>query len=59
MVSIFQPKTMKFEFPEGLCGDKNDDENEDLKSLDEAKKSFQTFIDRNKNRSDVPSWFSI
>lgn len=49
---------MKFEFPDIFKNSKDDDE-ENLKSLDEAKKSFKNYIDRNKDRPDVPSWFSI
>lgn len=49
---------MKFEYPD-LFGSKKEDGEDEEKSLSEAKKSFQNYIDRNKHRSDVPSWFSI
>lgn len=49
---------MKFEFPD-IFQKKKGDTDDDMKSLDEAKKSFKSFIKRNKDRSDVPSWFSI
>lgn len=52
------PKTMSFEFPD-LFASKKDEEVQQEKSLDEAKKSFQKYIDKNKNRPDIPSWFSI
>ncbi|CAH2087513.1 unnamed protein product [Euphydryas editha] len=52
------PKDMKFEFP-NIFEKKKGDSDDDMKSLDEAKKSFKNYIERNKDRSDVPSWFSI
>ncbi|CAH0718228.1 unnamed protein product, partial [Brenthis ino] len=52
------PKTMKFEFP-NIFEKKKGDSEDDAKSLDEVKKSFKQYIDRNKDRSDVPSWFTI
>ncbi|CAH2267297.1 probable 39S ribosomal protein L23, mitochondrial [Pararge aegeria] len=52
------PKTMKFEFPD-IFEKKKGDTEDDMKSLDEAKKSFKSFIQRNKDRPDIPSWFSI
>ncbi|XP_050349747.1 probable 39S ribosomal protein L23, mitochondrial [Nymphalis io] len=52
------PKTMKFDFP-NIFEKKKGDGDDDMKSLDEAKKSFKNYIERNKDRSDVPSWFSI
>lgn len=55
---ITLPKDMKFEYP-NLFEMAKDEEEEAEKSLGDAKKSFQKYIDRNKNRSDVPSWFSI
>lgn len=48
---------MKFEYP-NIFGDKDGDEDQE-KALDEAKKSFKNYIDRNKHRPDVPSWFTI
>ncbi|KAI5643854.1 ribosomal protein l23 domain-containing protein [Phthorimaea operculella] len=52
------PKGETFKFPD-LFDKAKEDQEEQEKSLDEAKKSFKTYIDRNKDRSDVPSWFSI
>ncbi|CAG9790972.1 unnamed protein product [Diatraea saccharalis] len=52
------PKNMSFEFP-NIFEKVEDQDDENMKSLDDAKKSFKSYIDRNKNRSDVPSWFSI
>lgn len=49
---------MKFEYPK-LFAEKNTVEEDDMKSLDEAKKTFKGYLERNKDRSDVPSWFSI
>lgn len=49
---------MKFEFPDLFSGIK-DEEKEHEKSLEEAKKSYKKYIDQNKNRPDIPSWFSI
>lgn len=31
----------------------------DEKSLDESKKGFKNFLDRNKKRPGTPGWFSI
>lgn len=49
---------MKFEYP-NIFGNKKDDDEEQEKALSEAKKSFKNYIDRNKHRTDVPSWFTI
>lgn len=55
---MFQPKDQKFEYPD-LFAAKKEDEEEQQKSLDDAKNTFKQYIEQNKNRSDVPSWFSI
>lgn len=55
---IFQPKDVTFKFPDLFDGKKDEDE-ENMKSLDEAKKTFSEYLDKNKDRKDVPSWFSI
>lgn len=55
---FFQPKEITFEFPDLFAGKKDDDEDE-LKTLDESKKNFQNYLERNKNRPNLPSWFSI
>lgn len=52
------PKTMKFEFPDLFAG-KISEEEEHMKSLDETKKGFRTYLNQNKDRPDIPSWFSI
>ncbi|XP_026750037.2 39S ribosomal protein L23, mitochondrial [Galleria mellonella] len=52
------PKDTKFVFPDIFEKSKDADE-EHLKSLEEAKKTFKNYIHRNKSRPDVPSWFSI
>lgn len=49
---------MTFKYPDLFEGLKKEDE-ESMKSLDEAKKSFNDYLERNKERTDVPSWFSI
>lgn len=49
---------MTFEFP-NLFEKDQDDKAENEKSLAEAKKTYRAYIDRNKDRKDVPSWFSI
>lgn len=49
---------MTFEFPDIFAGKKEDGE-ENLKSLDEAKNNFRKYLDRNKDRPNLPSWFSI
>ncbi|CAK1580924.1 unnamed protein product [Parnassius mnemosyne] len=55
---IVLPKDMTFKFPEIFDSKKNDEE-ENMKSLDEAKKNFSDYLEKNKDRTDVPSWFSI
>ncbi|CAH0399418.1 unnamed protein product [Chilo suppressalis] len=52
------PKNMSFEFPD-IFEKVKDQDDENMKSLEEAKKSFKSFINRNKDRKDVPSWFTI
>lgn len=49
---------MKFEFP-NIFEKSKDDREENEKSLEDAKKTYKSYIERNKDRSDVPSWFSI
>ncbi|XP_026326088.1 39S ribosomal protein L23, mitochondrial [Hyposmocoma kahamanoa] len=55
---VTMPKNMTFEFP-NLFEKDQDDKAENEKSLAEAKKTYRAYIDRNKDRKDVPSWFSI
>ncbi|XP_013147483.1 PREDICTED: 54S ribosomal protein L23, mitochondrial [Papilio polytes] len=55
---IVLPKDMTFKYPDLFEGLKKEDE-DSMKSLDEAKKSFNDYLERNKERTDVPSWFSI
>uniref|UniRef100_A0A2A4JM57 Large ribosomal subunit protein uL23m n=1 Tax=Heliothis virescens TaxID=7102 RepID=A0A2A4JM57_HELVI len=55
---VVLPKDMKFKYP-NIFGTKKDEERDEEKALSEAKKSFQNYIKRNKDRTDVPSWFSI
>ncbi|KAJ8718574.1 hypothetical protein PYW08_002811 [Mythimna loreyi] len=55
---VVLPKDMKFEYPD-IFGSKKDDGEDEQKALGEAKKNFQNYIDRNKHRTDVPSWFTI
>ncbi|CAH4022225.1 probable 39S ribosomal protein L23, mitochondrial [Pieris brassicae] len=52
------PKTTTFEFP-NIFEKKKGDVEDDLKSLEETKKTFKQYIERNRDRSDIPSWFSI
>lgn len=49
---------MKFEYP-NIFEKAKDEVEEQEKAMSEAKKSFKDYIDRNKNRTDVPSWFTI
>ncbi|CAG9566012.1 unnamed protein product [Danaus chrysippus] len=51
------PKTHKFEFP-NIFEEKKSSE-DDAKALEETKKTFKKFLEKNKDRTDVPSWFSI
>lgn len=49
---------MKFEYPDIFSATKDDGE-EEQKALSESKKNFQNYLDRNKHRTDIPSWFTI
>uniref|UniRef100_A0A6B2EFW6 Large ribosomal subunit protein uL23m n=1 Tax=Phlebotomus kandelakii TaxID=1109342 RepID=A0A6B2EFW6_9DIPT len=52
------PRDTSFEFPDIFPKDKKEKMKEE-KSLDEAKKNYKKFLDRNKSRPSVPGWYSI
>lgn len=62
-LSIFifpQPKDQKFVYPDIFPKDKTEQgQKETDKSVGELKKSFQQYLDRNKERPGVPNWFTI
>ncbi|KPI98381.1 39S ribosomal protein L23, mitochondrial [Papilio xuthus] len=49
---IVLPKDMTFKYPDLFEGLKKEDE-ESMKSLDEAKKSFNDYLEKNKERTDI------
>lgn len=57
--SSFQPKDVKFEFPNIFPEDPKEKAHDDSKSLDQAKETFKKYLDRNKLRPGTPSWFSL
>lgn len=57
--SPFQPKDMKFEFPNLFPAEAKQQLEDDKKSLDEAKKNHKKYLEKNKHRPGTPGWFSI
>lgn len=55
------PKDVKFEFPDIFPSEAEDKkkQREDEKALDQSKDAFKKYLDRNKKRRGVPSWYSI
>lgn len=55
------PKEVKFTFPDLFPEDAESKQSlkDDEKGLDEAKKRYKEFLDRNKKRPALPGWFSI
>lgn len=55
------PKEVQFTFPDVFPEDAETKKNlkDDEKSLDEAKKKYKEYLDRNKKRRALPGWFSI
>jgi hypothetical protein len=55
------PKEVNFTFPDLFPEDAESKKQikEDQKSMDMAKDRYKEFLDRNKNRRDVPGWFSL
>ncbi|GBP07704.1 39S ribosomal protein L23, mitochondrial [Eumeta japonica] len=47
------PKHMTFEFPD-IFENKEDEDDEHSKEMEEAKKNFQNYIEKNKDRPDLP-----
>ncbi|XP_018336724.1 probable 39S ribosomal protein L23, mitochondrial [Agrilus planipennis] len=52
------PKEEKFEFPDLFPKEKETKE-ADEKTLDEVKKGHKKFLEKNKDRHNIPGWFSI
>ncbi|XP_055387908.1 39S ribosomal protein L23, mitochondrial-like [Condylostylus longicornis] len=53
------PKDQKFGFP-NLFPEKNKEKKEsEDRAIEDSKKGFKNFLDRNKSRPGTPSWFSI
>lgn len=53
-----QPKGETFQFPD-LFKEKDKEASDHEKALEEVKKGYQQFLDRNKNRPNMPGWFTI
>jgi hypothetical protein len=55
------PKEVSFTYPDLFPEDAESKQSikEDEKSLDDAKKRYKEFLDRNKKRRALPGWFSI
>ncbi|GLV35531.1 mitochondrial ribosomal protein L23 [Carabus blaptoides fortunei] len=53
------PREETFEYPDIFPSDKKKQEEDDRKSLDETKKGFKNFLNRNNDRPGTPGWFSF
>lgn len=55
------PKEVEFTFPDIFPEDSETKKSiaDDEKALDDAKKKYKEFLDRNKNRRALPGWFSF
>lgn len=55
------PKDVKFAFPDIFPSDAEakKQQRDDEKALDQSKDAFKSYLDRNKHRQNLPSWFSI
>ncbi|XP_065158087.1 large ribosomal subunit protein uL23m [Atheta coriaria] len=53
------PRGEHFEFPDLFPSSVEEQRKDEEKSLEEAKKSYNTFVDRNKDRRNTPGWFGI
>lgn len=54
-----QPKDTKFAFPDIFPADVAQKQEDDTKSLDQAKETYKKYIERNKNRPGTPAWYSL
>lgn len=54
-----KPKDQKFEFPNLFPEDIKQKQDDDSKSLDQAKEMFKKYQDRNQQRPGTPGWFSL
>ncbi|XP_055627780.1 probable 39S ribosomal protein L23, mitochondrial [Toxorhynchites rutilus septentrionalis] len=59
MAYVTLPKDMKFEFPNMFQDEAKKKEEDDKKSLEETKKNYKKFLDKNKHRPGTPGWFTI
>lgn len=55
------PKDVKFTFPDIFPSDAEakKQQRDDEKALDQSKDAFKDYLDRNKKRQNLPSWYSI
>lgn len=55
------PKEVDFTFPDVFPEDAETKKNlkDDEKALDESKKNYKKYLDRNKERKALPGWYSI
>ncbi|TMW45940.1 hypothetical protein DOY81_008975 [Sarcophaga bullata] len=55
---VTMPKTEEFTFPD-LFAKQVENKKADEKALDDSKKGFKDFLERNKKRPGTPGWYSI
>ncbi|XP_026466103.1 probable 39S ribosomal protein L23, mitochondrial [Ctenocephalides felis] len=53
------PKEEVFEFPNIFKKDEESQYQEDMKSMNESKKLYKNYLERNKNSPGTPGWFSF
>lgn len=58
-VNLLQPKNETFEFPEIFPEEKKKSEEADRKSMEDAKKSLKTFLEKSSDKPGTPGWFSF
>ncbi|KAJ8912882.1 hypothetical protein NQ315_011205 [Exocentrus adspersus] len=53
------PKGESFEFPDLFPKKDDKEEGDDQKALKAAKQGYQEFLDKNKDRPNMPGWFTV
>lgn len=57
---VVLPKEMEFKFPEIFDQEaKEKEKREDEKALEISEDNFKKYLNKNKNRQGVPSWYTI
>lgn len=57
--NILQKRDIKFDFPNIFPADAKKVQEDDAKSLEETKKNYRKYLDKNKSRPGTPGWFTI